>query len=160
MSQRLLSFLIVVVIFIVGGALAWTNGVFPPLTDISANLLTFAAPIVGVFVTLNSWFNVLDSRVADGSLKPGDILGMLTMPTFITAMVACLAGVFQSFGLKVIDPTAQTFIVDSVLVLINVLLRSFSERTPTATITKSQLVAVQKVQNAEGQVVPPRPKHS
>lgn len=139
MSQRLVSFLIVVAMFVIGGAVAWTQHVLPPLDDIGANLLTFAVPIVGVFVTLKTWFDVLDSKVADGSLAPNDLMAMFATPAFITYIVACAAGVIQSYGFKVLDANTQTFIVDSALVLINVLFRSFTNRTPGATLNKTQV---------------------
>jgi len=149
MSQRLFSFLVVLVMFGLAGVYAVVNQILPPLTDIMGNFFTFLSPLILVFVTLNSWFDVVDSKVADGSLKPGEIRPLLTMPAFYTAMVASLAGIFQTFGLKVIDEATQAFIVDSALVLVNVLLRSFTERTPAATVTKTQLVLVQKAQAVE-----------
>lgn len=149
MGQRLISFLIVIVMFVLAGVYAITNGVFPPLGDLSSNLLVFVTPVIGVFITLNSWFNVLDSKVADGSLDAGDVSALFTLSEFYVSMVACLAGVFQSVGLKVIDEATQAFIVNSALVLVNVLLRSFTERTPKATITKTQIVTTQKAQAVE-----------
>jgi hypothetical protein len=150
MSQRLFSFLIVVVFFVLAGVYAVVNHILPPLSDIGGNLLTFVTPLVGVFITLNSWFDVLDSKVADGSLPPGSIRPLLTMSDFYVAMVACLAGIFQTAGLKVIDETTQAFIVSSALVLVNVLLRSFTERTPTAKVTKAQVKAYRAMEVADG----------
>ena len=149
MSQRLFSFLIVIVMFVLAGVYAVVNQILPPLGDIMGNFFTFLAPVMLVFITLNSWFDVIDSKIADGSLLPGVVKPLLKMPAFYTAMVASLAGIFQTFGLNVIDEATQAFIVDSALVLVNVLLRSFTERTPAATVTKTQLVLVQKAQAVE-----------
>ena len=149
MSQRLLSTLLVVIMFAVGGLVAFAQNTLPPLSDISANLLTFVAPAIGVFYVLNKWLDTIDSKVADGSMKPGEIKPLLTMPEFWTAMVACLAGIFQTYGFKLLDADTQTFLVDSFLVVVSVLLRSFTERTPSQPITQSQLVLVQKAQAVE-----------
>lgn len=149
MSQRLFSFLIVIVMFVLAGVYAVVNQILPPLGDIMGNFFTFLAPVMLVFITLNSWFDVIDSKIADGSLLPGDVKPLLTMPAFYTAMVASLAGIFQTFGLNVINEATQAFIVDSALVMVNVLLRSFTERTPAQKVTQSQLVLVQKAQAVE-----------
>jgi membrane protein implicated in regulation of membrane protease activity len=149
MSQRLLSTLLVLVMFAVGGVVAFVQHTLPPLSDISANLLTFVAPVVGVFYVLNKWLDTVDSKVADGSIQPGEIRPLLTMPDFYAAMVACLAGIFQTYGFKLLDADTQTFLVNSILVVVSVLLRSFAERTPSQSITQSQLVLVQKAQAVE-----------
>lgn len=133
MSQRLLSTLIVIAMFVVLGIIAYVQHTIPPLADISANLLTFVAPAVGVFYVLNKWLDTLDAKIADGSLKPGQIAPLLSMPEFYTAMVACLAGVYQTFGFKLLDADTQTFIVNSLLVVVSVLLRSFTNRAPEQT---------------------------
>lgn len=132
MSQRLVSTLLVAVMFLVGGIVAFAQNTLPPLSDISANLLSFAAPAIGVFFVLSRWLDTLDAKVAEGSLKPGEIAPLLTLPEFWTSMVACLAGIFQTYGFKLLDADTQTFLVDSFLVVVSVLLRSFTDRPPAS----------------------------
>ena len=141
MSQRTFSTLIVFALFVIVGLIAAAQGVIPPLDNIAGNLLQFVTPAIGVFYILRNWLDVIDAKITDGSLKPGDIMALFTMPDFFMAMVAALSGIFQTFGLKVMDADTQTFLVNSILVAVNVLLRSFTDRPPTSTqFVKSQSV--------------------
>lgn len=141
MSQRTFSTLIVFALFIIVGIVAAAQGTIPPLSDITGNFLQFVTPAIGVFYILKNWLDVLDAKIADGSLKPGDIVALFSMTDFYMAMVAALSGIFQTFGLKVMDADTQTFLVNSILVAVNVLLRSFTDRPPVSTqFVKSQNV--------------------
>lgn len=139
MSQRTFSTLVVFALFIVVGIIAAAQHTIPPLADIGNNLLQFVTPAIGVFYILKNWLDVLDAKIADGSLQPGDIVALFSMTDFWLAMVAALSGIFQTFGLKVMDADTQTFLVNSILVAVNVLLRSFTDRPPVSTqFVKSQ----------------------
>ncbi len=133
MSQRLFSTLLVMVMFVGFGLLAAAQHTLPPFGSIADNVLTFVTPAIGVFYVLSKWLDTVDAKVADGSLTPGLITPLFSLPEFYTAIVACLAGVVQTFGFKLLDADTQTFIVNSLLVVVSVLLRSFTERTPAAT---------------------------
>lgn len=133
MSQRSFSAVVVFVVFIVVGVFAYLKGIIPPLSTISAEPFVILTPLVFVFTTLNAWFDTVDSMVADGSLKPGELTPLFTMTPFYITMVSCLSGILQVFGIRVLDAETQTILVNALLVVATVLLRSFTSRPPTST---------------------------
>ncbi len=150
MSQRLFSTLLAFVIFIAAGVVAATQHVLPPLSDIGANILTFVTPAIGTLVILNTWLDVLDAKVADGTLKAGEIAPLLKMPDFYTAMVSVLVGALQTFGLKAIDTNTQALIVNGLLTFSIIVLRSFTDRTPKSEVTVEQSAKALSAKSAVG----------
>lgn len=139
-SQRGFSALLDVVAFLLIGFVAVQQGVFH-LSDLNTKtLLSFWLPLSGVAYGLKTWFDYLDAKVADGSLKAGDILGLFNMPTFFVWLVASWSGIYTIFGGAAFPSDVQTMIVDAMLLIENLLIRSFTNRPATVTISKAQYV--------------------
>jgi hypothetical protein len=140
MSQRLFSTLFAFALVILAGLIAGARGVLPSLDNLLGDLFTVVTPFVGILLTLNVWLDVVDAKVADGSLAAGDILGLLTSADFWTTMVAIFVGSGQALGIALIDPEQQALLVNGLLAFSWIVLRSFTNRTP-----KTQAARVQTI---------------
>lgn len=132
MSQRLAFVLLILVVFVLGGALAFAQGhalivVGDTLND---KIVSLIVPFTAILTTVMTFLNVIDARVASGELAPGDQLALLGMSEFWVALVASIAGVLQVFGFEFISPDTQALLVSAGLLLATILLRSFSDRAP------------------------------
>lgn len=124
-SQRFLSFLLLV---IAGVVMALGGGHVTISTDLVTTVVALAAPFTLIFMNITGLFDVIDSRVAEGTLSPGDLLGMISLKEWWASMIFSVAGLLQIFGYKAIDPTEQAVLVNVALAFITVLLRSVSNR--------------------------------
>jgi hypothetical protein len=142
MSQRLFSFLTMIVLFVLVGVYAAANGLIDfHIGDLfGADFVTTLTPFIFVLTTLSTFFDVIDSKVADGTLPAGDIGRLIQMSEFYVAMVTILSGALQIFGLRVLDEETQTLIVNAALLAVTLLFRSFTDRTPTQRLTVAQKV--------------------
>lgn len=136
MSQRSLTAIIVGVVAILVAIYAGFNHLLPAVDVhdlsgfLSANFITFITPLVFVLTTLNAFFDALDQAILQNTLKPGDWKALFTMSSFYITIVSCVSGIFQMFGLSVINPNDQAMLVNVLLLGATVLLRSFSSRAP------------------------------
>jgi hypothetical protein len=148
-SQRAFTTIVVFVIALGLAAIAVYNGYrLPSLRNITVDeLLTFFLPLTGVVFILNSFYDVLDSKVLDGSLEAGDWLALFRMPSWYSTVVACAAGCYQFFGGQLISADTQVMIVALLQSFVYLLLRSFSNRLPSEQVTVSQKAYEIKVVN-------------
>lgn len=128
LSQRTFSFVLVAIMFLMVGIYATSQHLLPPIHDLVSNAFTLVTPLLFVFTTLNAWFDNIDTLVASGQLKPGELTPLFTMSAFYVFLVAELGGVLQIFSVKVLDADTQAMIVNVLLIMATVLLRSFTER--------------------------------
>lgn len=127
-SQRFLSFLLLIV---AGVVMALGGGRITITTDLVTTVIGLAAPFTLIFMNVSSLFDVIDSRVAEGTLAPGDLLGLISLKEWWTSMIFSVVGLLQIFGYKAIDPAEQAVLVNVALAFITVLLRSVSNRATT-----------------------------
>ena len=141
MSQRLFFAILIAVLFVVIGTAAWTQGnsVFIDTANLNAALISIIAPVILIVSTVNQFFNVVDARVADGKLQPGDIVALFTMSEFYVALVAAASGLLQVFSFELLSPDTQAVLVNGLLALATVVLRSLSNRAPTDPLPPSRL---------------------
>lgn len=142
MSQRLFSTLFAFALMILAGVIAGVRGSLPSLDNLLGNFFTLVTPFVGVLLTLNVWLDVVDAKVADGSMKAGDIAGLFTMADFWTAMVTIFVGAGQALGVTIIDPEQQAILVNGLLAFAWIVLRSFTNRTPKSQVVTSKATLV------------------
>lgn len=127
-SQRFVSFLLLV---IAGVLMALGGGHITISTDLVTTIVGLAAPFTLIFMNLSGLFDVIDSRVAEGTLSPGDLIGLVSLKEWWTSMIFSVVGLLQIFGYKAIDPAEQAILVNVALAFITVLLRSVSNRATT-----------------------------
>ena len=142
-SQRFVSFLLLV---IAGVVMALGGGHITISTDLVTTIVGLAAPFTLIFMNLSGLFDVIDSRVADGSLAPSDLIGMVSLKEWWTSMIFSVVGLLQIFGYKAIDPAEQAVLVNVALAFITVLLRSVSNRATSDKLTIDD--HVQNIQEA------------
>lgn len=140
MSQRLFSTLFAFALVILAGFIAGARGVLPSLDNLLGDLFIVVTPFVGILLTLNVWLDVVDSKVADGSMKAGDIPALLTSVDFWTTMVAIFFGAGQALGITLMNVEQQAILVNGLLAFSWIVLRSFTNRTP-----KTQAARVQAI---------------
>lgn len=157
-SQRSFSTLIVIVAIVLTAIYAGFNHLLPNIHDLAANFITVLTPFILVMTTLSSWLDTIDNMVANSTLKPGDIPALFSLSPFWIAMVTCLSGIFQMFGIKVIDPDTQALLVNAALLTATIVLRSFSNRAPQSPTTTLTVTAIPAESLANIKVtIPPGP---
>ncbi len=145
-SQRGFTTGIVMLIALGLGAIAFYNGYrLPSLRNVTVDeIMSFFLPLTGVIFILNQFYDVIDAKVADGSLVAGDWLALFRLPSWYAAVVACAAGIYQFFGGQLVSADTQVLIVNLLQAFVFLLLRSFSDRLPV-----QKLTVVQKAYNVQ-----------
>lgn len=135
-SQRAFTTVLIGIVAILVALYAAANHLLPAIDVhdlsgfLSANFITIITPLTFVFTTLNAFYDSVDQMIADGKLQPGDIQALFTMSSFYVTVVAAVSGLFQVFGISVINANDQAMLVNVLLLGATVLLRSFSSRAP------------------------------
>lgn len=154
-SQRAFTTVLIGIVAILVALYAGANHLLPAIDVhdlsgfVSANFLTIITPLTFVLTTLNAFYNSLDQMVTDGTLQPGDIQALFTMSSFYVTVVASVSGLFQVFGLSVINANDQAMLVNVLLLGATVLLRSFSSRAPQSSPAPVEPPASQVTINTE-----------
>ena len=142
-SQRGFTTFIVFIIAAGLGAIAFNNGYrLPSLNNVTVDeILSFFLPLTGVIFILNQFYDVIDSKVADGSLVAGDWMALFKLPSWYAAVVACAAGIYQFFGGLIVSADTQVLIVNLLQAFVFLLLRSFTDRLPAQKLSMAEKYA-------------------
>lgn len=158
MSQRLFIFILEIVKLIVIAISAYTTGkgiVFG--ADLNGTLLLLAAPVTLIGATLLTFYQTLEARIADDTLKPNDIVGMFGLSGFWIMQVSTLSGELTLFGYAIIPPESQAVIVTMLQTMSVVILWSFGRRTPgDEMLSRERAVVVQYAKRREADQEQPR----
>jgi len=136
LSQRGFTTLIVLAVAVLVALYASANHLLPAVNVhdlsgfLSANFLTIITPVVFILTTLSGFFDALDKAIADNTLQSSDLTALFSMSAFYVTIIASVSGVFQVFGLSVINANDQAMLVNVLLLGATVLMRSFSNRAP------------------------------
>ncbi len=140
MSQRLVSTLLALAIFVLVGVSAYLSGQLPTFAgDFETLALTLFVPLFGIFGLLRNWFGVLDTRVEEGTLQSGDIPALFAIAPLYVMLVGVGAAAYQLFGLgPFLSETTQTILIDGFVLIAVTLLDTFAKRTPAVIVQKAQ----------------------
>ncbi len=142
MSNRLSFVLLTLLIFVIIGALAYSQGLTPVIVGDTPDekVTSLFIPLLGVLGTVLSFLRVLDARVAEGKIEAGSVVDMVSLAEFYPATISVLIGAASMFGAQIISPDTQALVVSVFTMLTSILLYSFANRAPGDPVPVAQKV--------------------
>lgn len=126
-GQRFTTALLAVIIMVLGVLLGGPENL--PRTLSAESIMEVLAPLGLMGATLLNTFGAINNRVQnDENFNPGDLVALTRSREFWTSVMAAIVTGAQLGGLKVIDETQQTLVVDFLLMLSTGLTRTWGTR--------------------------------
>lgn len=157
MGQRIFSSFLFLVLIVIGVLLGQPAGAFPALSasaqttaitpayilELVGKIIVPATLLVGIARGL---FQAINARVVAGTLNPADLVGLLRLPEFWTALISFAVGVVQVFThVVILDEASQAVLVSSILGVVTILLNSLGARANKESVSTEMIVTGQAV---------------